>query len=66
MWNFLGIVFIKTIVFLDNENDKPKAPPKKNKAHEMSSAFQRQRVDLLLANFAQNFPPKVVQVSLDL
>jgi len=48
-------------VFKDGVNDKPKAPPKKNKAHEVSSLFQRQRVDMLLANFAQNFPPKMVQ-----
>ena len=49
--------------FVDSANsDKPKPPAKKNKAHEVSSLFQRQRVDLLLANFAQRFPPKILQV----
>ena len=45
------------------EEAKQKEQKKKNKAHEPSSVFQRQRVNLLLNVFAQKFPPKAVQVN---
>lgn len=47
--------------FKDAPADASKKEKKANKALEASSVFQRQRVDLLLAGFAQKFPPKTVQ-----
>lgn len=51
-----------SLYFLDAPADASKKEKKGNKALEASSVFQRQRVDLLLAGFAQKFPPKTVQV----
>lgn len=39
-----------------------KAKPKAKKKEEPSSIFQRQRVDALLLDLRQKFPPRFVQV----
>lgn len=46
--------------FKDQE-ERDKAKPKAKKKEEASSFFQRQRVDALLLDLRQKFPPKVVQ-----
>ena len=45
--------------FKDAPKEKPDKKP--NKALEPATLFQRQRVDLLLSEFAAKFPPKTVQ-----
>ncbi|XP_019627513.1 PREDICTED: mediator of RNA polymerase II transcription subunit 6-like [Branchiostoma belcheri] len=51
--------------FKDKEDkkrqDKSKSQGSKKKPEEMSSAFQRQRVDMLLGELADKFPPKFAQ-----
>ncbi|XP_078000093.1 mediator of RNA polymerase II transcription subunit 6-like [Glandiceps talaboti] len=46
--------------FKDREQETEKTKKKKKK-EELSSFFQRQRVDVLLGELARKFPPKVVQ-----
>lgn len=46
--------------FKDQE-ERDKAKPKAKKKEEPSSIFQRQRVDALLLDLRQKFPPKFVQ-----
>ncbi|XP_069494965.1 mediator of RNA polymerase II transcription subunit 6 isoform X4 [Ambystoma mexicanum] len=48
--------------FKDQE-ERDKAKPKSKKKEEPSSFFQRQRVDSLLLDLRQKFPPKFVQVT---
>jgi len=45
--------------FKDAPKEKPDKKP--NKALEPATVFQRQRVDILLSEFAAKFPPKAVQ-----
>ena len=47
---------------IDDGNDDLSHKKKKKKVEEPSSLFQRFRVDQLLGDFVNKFPPKVLQV----
>lgn len=50
-------------LMLDDVEDETKASKKKKKQDEPSSLFQRFRVDQLLGDLVNKFPPKVLHVS---
>ena len=61
--SYIDIILPKGIYWwhLKDHEEQDKVKPKTKRKEEPSSIFQRQRVDALLLDLEQKFPPKFVQ-----